>query len=154
LRIREPGTTGLGARAFAGLDAAARKRLSAQVVQVEDFLSWLRDEFRVSRSYFISHVNSFSKVLPEGYVPDLGERADWEWHGDAVLFVPLFSRNGELLGYFSVDDPVDRLIPSREVVELLEIFSNHAVVAIENARLNADLEQRNRQLEEASQRMV
>jgi len=154
LRIREPGTTGLVARAFAGLDAAARERLGAQVVQVEDFLSWLRDEFRVSRSYFISHINSFSKVLPQGYVPDLGERADWEWHGNDVLFVPLFSRSGELLGYFSVDDPVDRLIPSRELVELLEIFSNHAVVAIENARLNADLEQRNRQLEEASQRMV
>ncbi len=153
LRIREPGTLRLRARAFAGLDGAARERLAAQEVLVDDFLSWLRDEFRVSRSYFISHTNSFSKVLPEGYVPDLGERADWEWHRDDVLLVPLFSRNGELLGYFSVDDPVDRLIPSREVVELLEIFGNHAVVAIENARLYADLEQRNHQLEEATQRM-
>ena len=70
-----------------------------------------------------------------------------------MLIVPLFDRAGELVAYFSVDDPADRLVPSRETVELLEIFGNHAVVAIENARLYPQLEAHTRELEEAGQRM-
>jgi signal transduction histidine kinase/response regulator RpfG family c-di-GMP phosphodiesterase len=153
LRIRETGSPILKARASAGLSEESMTDLATQEIVVEDFQSWLREEFRVSRSYFISHKQSFSKVLPVGFVADLGERAEWEWHQDDVLLVPLFDRAGELLGYFSVDDPVDRLIPSQEVIELLEIFGSHAVVAIENARLYQAVEQRNRQLEEAGHRM-
>ena len=60
---------------------------------------------------------------------------------------------GELVAYFSVDDPRDRLVPSREAIELLEIFGHHAVVAIENARLYKELEEHSLNLQEANQRM-
>jgi len=152
IRIREPGTNRLRARAFAGLEEAARGSLQSEDVLVEDFLSWLRDEFKVSRSYFISHRNSFNRELV-GYSPDLGEREEWEWHKDDMLMVPIWNRTGELVAYFSVDDPADRLVPSRESVELLEIFGNHAGVAVENARLYQQLEQHSRELESAGQRM-
>ena len=153
VRIREPGTQILRCATSAGIGAEARTALAAEDLRVEDFLSWLRDEFKVSRSYFISHTHSFNRALPKGYTPELGEREEWEWHADDVLLVPLFSRNGELVAYFSVDDPVDRLVPSREVIELLEIFGNHALVAIENARLYRQLEVHTRELEVAGQHM-
>ena len=153
IRIREPGTALLKARAFAGIDEAGRRRLEAEDVAVPDFLSWLQDEFKVSRSYFISHSHAFSRELPQGFAPDLGPREEWEWHRDDVLLVPLFNRTGELLAYFSVDDPADRLVPSREAIELLEIFGNHAVVAIENARLYRQLEGHTRELEQAGQHL-
>jgi signal transduction histidine kinase/response regulator RpfG family c-di-GMP phosphodiesterase len=153
IRVREPGTRRLKARAFAGLNDEARAALEAEDVQLDDFLSWLKDEFKVSRSYFISHKASFSRILPRGYVADLGRREDWEWHPSDVLLVPLTDRQGELTAYFSVDDPVDRMVPGRETVELLEIFGTHAAVAIENARLYRELEEHSRELEEASQRM-
>jgi hypothetical protein len=153
IRVREPGTQRFKARAFAGLAAEARAALAAEDVVVDDFLSWLKDEFRVGRSYFISHKAAFSRILPRGYSADLGRREDWEWHSDDVLLVPLVDRNGEIAAYFSVDDPVDRMVPGRETVELLEIFGHHAVVAIENARLYRELEIHSRGLEEASQRM-
>ncbi|HKQ56247.1 MAG TPA: HD domain-containing phosphohydrolase [Candidatus Eisenbacteria bacterium] len=153
IRVREPGTSLLRARAFAGLDEAARQHLIAEDVPLEDFLSWLKDEFRVSHSYYISHKDAFSRILPPGHVADLGPRKDWEWHEHDVLLVPLYSRQGELTAYFSVDDPVDRMVPARETVEMLEIFGNHAVVAIENARLYRQLSAHTHELEEASQRM-
>jgi len=153
IRIREPGSDRLCARAFVGVDDQGRARLQANDILVEDFGSWLKDEFRVSRSYFISHRHEFNKQLPEGVRPNLGPREEWEWHEDDVLLVPLQSRNGELVGYFSVDDPVDRLVPSTETIELLEIFGNHAVVAIENARLYQKLEAQTRQLKESGQRL-
>jgi len=70
-----------------------------------------------------------------------------------VLLVPLYNRGGELLAYFSVDDPVDRLVPSTETIEMLEIFGHHAVVALENARLYRQTERYARELEEAGRRM-
>ncbi len=153
IRVREAGTSVLRARAFAGLGEDARAHLAAEDVNLDDFLSWLKDEFKVSHSYFISHKESFNHVLPRGYVADLGRREEWEWHEHDVLLVPLYNRRGELIAYFSVDDPVDRMVPTRETVELLEIFGNHAVVAIENARLYRQLEVHSRELEDASQRM-
>jgi signal transduction histidine kinase/response regulator RpfG family c-di-GMP phosphodiesterase len=153
IRVREPGTDRLRAAAFAGLAPAACAALRAEVVPVPTFASWLKDDFRVSRSYFISHKDEFSRSLPPGYVPDLGPRKEWEWHPQDVLFVPLVDGEGELAGYFSVDDPVDRLVPSQETIELLEIFGSHAVVAMENARLYRQLAQRTRDLEDADHRM-
>jgi K+-sensing histidine kinase KdpD len=52
-----------------------------------------------------------------------------------------------------VDDPEDRLVPSREVIELLEIFGNHAAVAIENARLYRQLEIHSHEIEVAGHHM-
>jgi len=153
IRLREPGTSRLHACAFSGITPAARVLLQSQDVKLEEFLSWLREDFKVGRSYFISHSHSFNRTLPTGFTPDLGQREEWEWHKDDILLVPLFNRSGELVAYFSVDDPIDRLVPSSETMELLEIFGNHAVVAIENARLYRQLEQHTRELEEAGTRM-
>jgi signal transduction histidine kinase len=153
IRILEPGTDRMVARAFAGIDEETRVRLSREDVSIADFQSWLRDEFRISRSYFISHSHEFNRELPQGYRPDLGPREDWEWHEDDVLLVPLVGSNGQPVAYFSVDDPEDRLVPSKETIELVEIFGNHAAVAIENARLYQQLEKHSRELESTGQRM-
>jgi signal transduction histidine kinase/response regulator RpfG family c-di-GMP phosphodiesterase len=153
IRLREQGLARLRACAFCGIDGPARAALEAQDLSLEDFLSWLKDEFKISQSYFISHTHDFNKHLPAGYTPDLGPRDAGEWHEEDVLLVPLFNRAGELVAYFSVDDPVDRHVPTRETIELLEIFGNHAVVAIENARLYRQLESHSRELEEAGRHM-
>ncbi len=153
LRILDPETMSLRARAFAGLSDLAIRQLEQQDVELGTFLSWLDDELRVSRSYFISHKHTFSRRLPGGVVHDLGAREDFEWHEEDVLFVPLYTRDGELMAYLSVDDPVDRLVPSRETIEMLEIFGNHVVVALENARLVQTLAAHTRDLEAANRRM-
>ena len=153
LRILDPETNTLRARAFAGLSAGAIRQLEAHDVPLETFRSWLDDEFRVSRSFFISHKHQLSRNLPGGVVHDLGLREDWEWHEEDVLFVPLYTRQGELMAYLSVDDPVDRLVPSRETIEMLEVFGNHVVVALENARLVQSLARHGQDLETANRRM-
>ena len=153
IRLRDPGTDRLRAYAFSGIDAPSRAALEAQDVPLIEFLSWLREEFKVSQSYFISHAHDFSRKLPAGFTANHGPRQAGEWHPDDVLIVPLFDRTGEPVAYFSVDDPADRQVPSRETIELLEIFANHAVVAIENARLYRRVEAHSRELEDAGQRM-
>jgi signal transduction histidine kinase len=152
IHILDPDSGRLEASAFAGVDDAGRALLERAVVTVEGFGDLLREEFRVSRSYFIAGQHELRGQLPKGYRPNLGPREEWEWHEDDVLLVPLQNRTGELVGYFSVDDPVDRLVPSTETIELLEIFGYHAVVALENARLYRERDTQARQLRESGQR--
>ena len=153
LRVLDPDSGNLRARAFAGVDTAGMAKLEGQDLPLATFLSWLSDEFRVGRSYFISHTHAFSQHLPEGVRTALGNREPWEWHEDDVLLVPLYTKTGEVVGYLSVDDPVDRLVPSRETIELLEVFANHIVVALDNARLYQSLAEHSRRLEDANARL-
>lgn len=142
------------ARAFAGLDGAAVAKLREHQVPLAEFRDLMRQEFRVSRSYFISHEAQYWDQDDERLViPDLGERGEDEWHPLDSLFVPLQTRDRRLIGYLSVDDPVDRQVPSREVIGTLEIFSNQAVIAIENAQLYADLEEKIRELRNMTEKL-
>ncbi|HET8756220.1 MAG TPA: HD domain-containing phosphohydrolase [Solirubrobacteraceae bacterium] len=51
-----------------------------------------------------------------------------------VLLVPLRDREGGLEGVVWVDDPVDRLLPTAEMLRALRAFANHAMSAIDSAR--------------------
>ena len=141
------------ARAFAGLDREAIQKLEHYQVPKAEFESWLREEFRVSRSFFIRKEAKFwGENDVEGYVPDLGVRKEGEWSAEDALFVPLTTKDRVVIGYLSVDDPVDRKRPTPEIVEMLEILATQAVVALENSALYERLNDSMRQLEEATER--
>jgi diguanylate cyclase (GGDEF)-like protein len=59
-----------------------------------------------------------------------GNRA-WNNH---VLLVPLRDREGRLEGTVWVDEPVDRLLPTPEILQAVRAFANHAMSAVESAR--------------------
>ena len=154
LRILNEETNSFDARAFAGLDGQAVEKLSSRSVPMDTFRTWMREEFRVSHSYFISHEHNFwLGRQDEVYVPDLGERGAGEWHPEDTLFVPMWTREQQLIGYLSVDDPVDRMVPTVETIETLEIFANQAVTAIENARLYGTLEENIIELRQMTKRL-
>jgi len=153
LRVLNEGETDFVARAFAGLNREAIRKLEQRAVPRQEFESWLKEEFRVNRSYFISHSRKFwGEADDDGWTPELGARQEGEWHQEDVLFVPLHTKDGAIVGYLSVDDPVDRRLPSRETIETLEILATHAVVALQNASLYEQLNQSLERLEEATER--
>src|SRR5215217_1570356 len=153
LRVRNARGDGFEARAFAGLDREAIAKLEQRPIPRTQFESWLQEPFRIGRSYFIGHEAQFwAEQDQEGITPDLGERKAGEWHAEDVLFVPLRTKDGTVLGYLSVDDPVDRRRPTRETVETLEILAAHAVVALQNSELYERLQESVAHLEEATDR--
>jgi hypothetical protein len=114
LRVLNEGETDFEARAFAGLSREAIRKLEQRPVPRQEFESWLKEEFRVNRSYFISHSRKFwGEADDDGWTPELGARQEGEWHQEDVLFVPLHTKDGAIVGYLSVDDPVDLRLPSR-----------------------------------------
>jgi len=153
LRVLNPRSGCFEARAFAGLDRGAVDKLEQRPVPRAEFDGWLQEKFRIGRSYFIGHEAKFwGEHDEDGFTPDLGERKAGEWHAEDVLFVPLVTKEGAVIGYLSVDDPVDRRRPNREAVETLEILATHAVVALQNSELYERLHESMRQLEEATER--
>jgi diguanylate cyclase (GGDEF)-like protein len=54
----------------------------------------------------------------------------WDRHW---LFVPLSDQDGNVVGRIWADDPEDRLLPSRPLLEALAVFANQASMAIVSA---------------------
>jgi GAF domain-containing protein len=122
--------------AAVGIPPDVWQQMKTAAVALDEYLALMRPEFRISQSYFISHhYQEVWRSKPDVYIPDLGLRAEGEWTAEDGLFVPLADSSGQLMGMLSVDDPADRHIPTRETIEVLEIFANQASIAIEGAWL-------------------
>jgi signal transduction histidine kinase len=70
------------------------------------------------------------------------------WHERDTLTLVLPDRDGMMLGYLSVDGPIDGLVPSIDTLRQMQLFLNLVGLALGNARAHrAEIEQR-RLLEE------
>lgn len=102
--------------------------------------------------HFIHHSNA--GVWSDGgvsYSMDIEASDDPNaWHADDSLFALLTAPSGERVGVISVDGPVNGLLPSEEQLELLELFADHAAIAIHHANMHSTLKQRQDELRHAA----
>jgi diguanylate cyclase (GGDEF)-like protein len=54
----------------------------------------------------------------------------WDRHW---LTVPMYDRDGEVIGLIWADDPRNRLLPSTELLQALRVFANQATAALDSA---------------------
>jgi methyl-accepting chemotaxis protein len=137
--------------AFAGISEENRQRLRENPLRVSHMLRFMRSEFQVSQSYFISHEykHLFGDMVAVGGGEALNDQPG-AWHPDDALIIPLFSpRQRKVLGFISLDDPVDGLVPGEESIEMVELFANQAATAIDNALLFQERESERVALESA-----
>jgi signal transduction histidine kinase len=66
------------------------------------------------------------------------------WHEHDSLTLVLANRNGEMLGYISVDGPRDGRVPTHDTLQEMQLFVNLAGLALGNARGQAVLEEASR----------
>jgi len=71
-----------------------------------------------------------------------------DWHPQDMLYGPLRTPEGRIVGILSMDDPVDGRIPTRESLAPLELFLHQAAIIIENAQLIESLREAREQLEQ------
>jgi PAS domain S-box-containing protein len=94
----------------------------------------LQPEFDVAGCFVIPH-DEARRLLPDrppGYRSQRDGRGPYAWHND-WLFVPLHDRRGRRIGYIWADDPLDRLRPDPERLQILRAFANQATTALEQA---------------------
>jgi len=130
--------------AAAGLPLSVFNELKQRTQQLSTIQEGLREEFRISHSYYIPHQHKELTKEWDTFTPlrDTTNRGDGYWHAEDMLLVPLRGTDGRMLGLISVDVPRDGRAPTRPVVEALEVFANLAAVAVENAWLYGDLQRR------------
>jgi signal transduction histidine kinase/putative methionine-R-sulfoxide reductase with GAF domain len=78
-----------------------------------------------------------SKLSPEEMI---------DWHPQDMLYAPLRTPEGRVVGTLSMDDPIDGRKPTRETLTPLELFLHQAAITIENAQLIESLRKARRQL--------
>jgi PAS domain S-box-containing protein len=75
------------------------------------------------------------QLLPDrapGYRSQRDGRGPYAWSNHWLL-VPLYDRRMRRIGYIWADDPVDRLVPDAERLQILRAFANLATTALEQA---------------------
>ncbi len=155
VRLFSRSTQAFEARAFAGVPEEGKAYLSGMQVSLEEYRKMTLPRFRISDSYFINHLDEDSaEAMKGGYVADLGQRSQGEWHEDDALIVPLTSPAEEPLGYLSLDDPEDRRIPALAVIRQAEFLARQAATAIESAQIYDHLAKKNSELSQASEMLT
>ncbi len=78
-------------------------------------------------------------VSGQSYVPDVepGTGAG-AWQPEDALFLPMRHADGHLLGILSVDEPVSRLRPTDEELDVLVSLADHAALAVQSAQEAAE----------------
>jgi PAS domain S-box-containing protein len=111
-------------------------------------------QFEVEGCYLVPH-DEARRLLPErpaGYRSQRDGRGPDAWQNH-WLVVPLHDSRGLRIGYIWADDPVDRLLPTPQRLQLLRTFANQATTALAAAaqhEATRDSEERHRALIEAS----
>ena len=128
-----------------GLPERSAQKLIDKVVPWETVQRYLSDEYRMSGSYLVPRTDSRKLTHALGLsttTENLSPTGNGRWQPGDVLLVPLRSTNDEVIGLMTVDQPRDGSLPSRNTVELLEIFANQAAISLENTRLYSSMEER------------
>ncbi len=130
--------------AGAGIPLNVLEALKRRAMHWDDVAFLLQEEFRYGRCYYIPAERH--DIFEHANIDFLGDegrehepRLPGRWHPNDLLLVLLTNTQNKVIGYMTVDKPRDGKIPSRETMEVLEIFAAQIALAIENFRLVSDM---------------
>jgi len=104
-------------------------------VSIDSLAPVFTDDFEVAGCYLIPTEVAQERLGREVRPPhrsELNGRGPHAWTRHWLL-VPLDEPEGRRLGLISVDDPRDRLLPTRARLQALRLFANQAVAALQTA---------------------
>jgi diguanylate cyclase (GGDEF)-like protein len=101
---------------------------------IESLEPLFTDEFDIAGCYLIPTEVAEERLgaSPSGHRSELNGRGPYAWARHWLL-VPLEEPEGRRLGVISVDDPRDRLLPTRARLQALRLFANQAVASLQTA---------------------
>jgi diguanylate cyclase (GGDEF)-like protein len=143
LSLYDPGTETFTRVSQVGISAGKYRKAREIHPPLSMINTLLQNRFRISNSFYIP-VSKAPDTIREYEVykhpHKKRERIANFWHKGDILISPIYSKNRELLGYLSLDAPVNNLAPSLEKIKLLETFGDFLGLAIENNQLFVKVE--------------
>jgi diguanylate cyclase (GGDEF)-like protein len=103
-------------------------------LSLESFAPLFTPEFEVAGCYLVPHDVAEMRLGPQRveYESEWNGRGPHAWNRHWLL-VPLSEPDGRRIGLIWVDDPRDRLLPSRARMQALRLFANQAMSALHSA---------------------
>ena len=103
-------------------------------MSLDSFAPLFTPEFEVAGCYLVPHDAAEIRLGPKSveYQSELNGRGPHAWNRHWLL-VPLSEPDGRRIGLIWVDDPRDRLLPSRTRMQALRLFANQAMSALHSA---------------------
>ena len=101
----------------------------------------LRPEFLIGRNTYYVPAESWELDDEDLLFVRHPERSDNarrfpdEWHENDYIDFLMYERNGNLLGFLEIDEPDNHKVPDDNTLKAIEVFSDLASIAIQNAEL-------------------
>lgn len=143
LRMLNPRTDNFETKAFVGVNPDIQDAIMSHRLPMAEFEQLTEPRYRISRSYFVADRTPSGQ--PDEDSSDAGVLADG-WSGIERLVVPFVDDNDAVIGYMSVEDPVDTNQSVVETIDHLEAIATLAVTAIRNATYYRDVAEKNEKL--------
>lgn len=120
-----------------GIEEKEFEKLRNNPPSIEEVRELLRPEYKMGSSYFIPHEESVQKVDSDKVFT--GEYRSNSLDNDSwkpfdLFIIPLKDLNGEMIGYASLDGPINGKRPTEEQVKILEIFVEQIASFIESSK--------------------
>jgi PAS domain S-box-containing protein len=117
------------------------------------YLPWC-DQWIRENVHGVPHGTALERATTYAGVPSkLSLEKMVDWHPQDMLYAPLCTPEGKVVGILSMDDPLDGRRPTRESLIPLELFLHQAAITIENAQLIDSLRDARKQLEEYAEQL-
>lgn len=120
-------------KAVACDDKVKLNHLQGVAFPLKPLAELFRSEYNHGKSYLVLKeeevLRSFKKIYNGG---ELYTSQNGTWPAWGTLLVPVKSKYGKVIGLLMVDDPLNKKLPSKDVLRTLEILANQVAVAIDN----------------------
>jgi len=151
--IREKDTGLFAVRAAHGFDPEVEARIKKVKYTLKRMENDLKPEFKVGKNAYYVPAESWEPDEEDFMFvarPERIERAREspnEWHELDFIDILMYEKDGTLLGYLELDEPVDQKVPSEETIRAIEVFADLAAIAIQNSSLYEKLEDERRKIQ-------
>ena len=110
---------------YYGMKKADFDTLAAREVSIESINNLFCKDFEFSGTFFIpAESRMYEKLYPQDAVYQENEKSiKNKWHPDDLFLIPLFDSENEIIGYISLDFPIDEKRPTEEDAEIARIFA-------------------------------
>lgn len=140
-------------RAAYGFTGETEKAIRNVKYSMERMRRDLRPELKIGRNAYYVPAEDWEPDEEDMLFITRPERIDRarrfpdEWHECDYIDFLMYARDGSLLGYLEIDEPDNNKVPSEETIRAIEVFSDLAAIAIQNAQLYEEIEADRKKIE-------
>ncbi len=151
--IREDETGLFSVRAAYGFDQKTEEQLKRVKYTNERMNRDLKPELKIGRNAYYVPAEDWEPDEEDMMFVAHPERLDRarslpdDWLECDYIDFLMYEKDGSLLGYLEIDEPDDHKVPSEETIRAIEVFTDLAAIAIQNARLYSKVRDEGKKIE-------